>query len=129
MLHTRLLIYTLCLALGILGWGVVPATPTSAQEVFAPTTPIAQPAIAQYRIKEVRIYPTANTLAVVFEAVQGGTLVTKEYNAQTNPTGATRLNQINNCACNVTSMMKRIFTAAVADGVLPAGAVSGTPQD
>jgi hypothetical protein len=57
-----------------------------------------------------------------------GVTVSKTYDATTSPTGATLLHSLNTSNFTTTSLVKAVYNRLIADGVIPAGSVSGTPQ-
>jgi hypothetical protein len=97
-----------------------------AQEIHTLTTP-ATLTTTTYSLNYVGLDVANNRIRV--ELVSNtGALVSKVYDNSTTPTGATLLHTLNTANFSVNSLVKGIFIRLIADGVIPAGSVSGTPQ-
>ncbi len=79
-----------------------------------------------YEIDTVTLSVRAKSVYVVLVG-QNGEVKTKVYDATTTPTGATLLTSLNTSNNSTISLMKRVYTRLVTDGVIT-GTVSGTPQ-
>jgi predicted anti-sigma-YlaC factor YlaD len=98
----------------------------AAQEIHTLTTP-ATVTTSTYALRYVGLDVAGNRIVV--EAVSNtGVVVSKTYDSSTSPTGATLLHSLNTANFTVNSLVKAVFNRLIADGVIPAGSVSGTPQ-
>ncbi len=116
----------------VIGVGLlVYASRTAAQEVLTLTSPIVLGNTTTCTLESFFIYPSiANAangrIVVTLKGTNGETFV-KEYNAGTNPTGASQISLLNTANNSSTSLIKRIYQRLSTDGVC-VGSVTGSPQ-
>lgn len=98
-----------------------------AQEAVTLTTPVTS-TIAAKHVGNICLSLDNNTIVAEVHSASHAVTATKVYDATTTPTGATLLHQLNIGNFSVNSLLKAVYTRLIADGVIEAGAVTGTPQ-
>jgi TRAP-type mannitol/chloroaromatic compound transport system permease large subunit len=114
------LIITLACVLAFVGGAV-------AQEAVTLTTPQTITVSAKHVGTVCESFDNSTIVAEVHNGAHA-VIAVKTYDATTTPTGATLLHQINIGNFSVNSLLKAVYNRLIADGVIEAGSVTGTPQ-
>jgi hypothetical protein len=113
----------LLLALALLALSIGPR----AQEAVTLTTPQVVTTAALH-VGYVGIDLDNARIVAQIENATNTVVTVKTYDSTTVPTGATLLTALNRGNFTVNSMMKAVYARLQTDGVIPAGAIAGTPQ-
>jgi hypothetical protein len=98
----------------------------SAQEIHTLTTPVTV-TTTTYTLTYLGLDVAGNRIVVNLTS-NTGVLLSKTYDNTTTPTGATLLHTLNIANFTTNSLVKAVYNRLIADGVIPAGSISGTPQ-
>lgn len=85
-----------------------------------------KPVNPNYHLERLTLDIDAGTIYVQLRGANGES-ISKLYDKNTTPTGLTLLTALNTSNNSVTSLIKRVYTRLIADGVLT-GTVSGAAQ-
>lgn len=88
------------------------------------TTPVTRASVTTYSVQAIT-FDWANVVIVVSVLASSGDVIRQEYRG---PTATTLMVALNKVDLSVKSLQKRVLERLVADGVLGAGAVTGTPD-
>lgn len=88
------------------------------------TAPVSQPSVTTYTVERIFINRTPASIAITMKDSNGVT-TTITYNVAA---GASLLTTLNTSNFSVNSLQKQTLNKLKADGFLPAGTVSGTPD-
>ena len=110
-------ILTLALIIGVVG--------LKAQEVVNLTAPITKPNISSCKLDRMTLDITNSvvTIGLICTDIR----INKEYDSNTNPTGAALLTALNRANFTVNSLIKAVYNRLITDGVVT-GTVTGTAQ-